>query len=418
MRRGRNWSTTATAPDTAPNCAFHDAPGCVTRLSLDTPVFMGGTYFTSFYFRHSYDFEENHDGGVLEISINGGPFIDIVTAGGGFPLNGYNGTIMTGTFSPIAGRPAWTGNSGGYINSYAALPPSAAFQNVRIRFRLATDCSGSGNGWRVDSIYASYPGGCPSPTPTATFSPTATATPTATADPCNPIVFAENFDGVTAPALPPGWITSFNAGPANCTATATPAQLLNLSTRLLVQTGANVGIGGFIITGSPRKMFVRGIGPSLGSFGVPNALADPVLELHGPAGFTTIINDNWRDTQAAPIMATGLVPTNDLESAILVTLPPGNYTAILKGKNDTSGVGLVELYDLSQGVSQLANISTRAFVGTGGDVLIGGFILGGSPVALIPTSSSADLARAWQPLGCLIPCPIPLSNCATATAAC
>ena len=124
-------------------------------------------------------------------------------------------------------------------------------------------------------------------------------------------------------------------------------------------------------------MLLRGIGPSLSAFGVPNPLADPVMELHGPAGFTTITDDDWIDTQQAAITATGLAPTNDLESAILVTLAPGNYTAIVKGKNDTSGVGLVEAYDIDQAAhSQLANISTRGFVGTGADVMIGGFILG------------------------------------------
>jgi hypothetical protein len=105
-------------------------------------------------------------------------------------------------------------------------------------------------------------------------------------------------------------------------------------------------------------------------------LADPVLELHGPGAFATITNDNWRDTQEAEILATGIPPTNNLESAIDATLAPGNYTAIVKGKNNTSGVALVEVYDLHQSVGKLANISTRAFVGTGSDIVIAGFILG------------------------------------------
>jgi hypothetical protein len=143
---------------------------------------------------------------------------------------------------------------------------------------------------------------------------------------------------------------------------------------MLVQTGDNVGIGGFIITGTaPKQVLVRGIGPSLTAFGVPDALADPVLELAG------ITNDNWMDTQGPAILATGLAPTNDLESAILVTLNPGQYTAILKGKNNGTGVGLVEVYDLAQAVaSKLANLSTRAFVSTGSNVVIAGFILGGN----------------------------------------
>jgi hypothetical protein len=112
---------------------------------------------------------------------------------------------------------------------------------------------------------------------------------------------------------------------------------------------------------------------------VSDALADPVLELHGPGAFVTITNDNWRDdpVQETLIIASGIAPTNDFESAIDATLPPGTYTAIVRGKNDTLGVGLVEAYDLDQAVpAQLANISTRAFVSTGDNVVIAGFILG------------------------------------------
>jgi hypothetical protein len=103
----------------------------------------------------------------------------------------------------------------------------------------------------------------------------------------------------------------------------TPAQAINLSTRMRVQTGENVGIGGFIITGNAQKdVLLRAIGPSLASFGIVDVLADPVLELHGPAGFATVTNNNWRDTQEAEIQATGIPPTNDLESAILARLTP------------------------------------------------------------------------------------------------
>jgi hypothetical protein len=144
-----------------------------------------------------------------------------------------------------------------------------------------------------------------------------------------------------------------------------------------VQTGDNVGIGGFIITGSaPKRVILRAIGPSLAQQGVPNVLADPVLELHGTAGFTTIINDNWRDSQEAEILATGIPPINDLESAIVITLAPGAYTAIVRGQNNTSGVALVEVYDLNQeAASKLANLSTRTFVSTGSDIVIAGFLL-------------------------------------------
>jgi hypothetical protein len=145
-----------------------------------------------------------------------------------------------------------------------------------------------------------------------------------------------------------------------------------------VLTGDNVGIGGFIITGSaPKHVLLRAIGPSV--TGVPGLLADPVLELHRPAGLPTINNDNWRDdpVQESAIIATGIAPTNNLEAAIDATLNPGAYTAVVRGKNDTSGVALIEVYDLSQAVlAKLANISTRAFISTGDDIVIAGFILG------------------------------------------
>ena len=112
-------------------------------------------------------------------------------------------------------------------------------------------------------------------------------------------------------------------------------------------------------------------------FGVPDALGDPVMELHGSGGFATIINDNWKDTQEAEIQATGIPPANDSESAIVAMLDPGTYTAIVRGKNNTSGVALIEVYDLNQAVpAKLANISTRAFVNTGANIVIAGFILG------------------------------------------
>jgi plastocyanin len=160
------------------------------------------------------------------------------------------------------------------------------------------------------------------------------------------------------------------------TPSGTPPLLLNISTRMRVQTGDNVLIGGLIITGTdPKKVMIRGIGPSLAAF-IPGALADPTLELDQGATLLAS-NDNWRDTQETEIAATGIAPANDLESAIVRILTPGNYTATLRGKNNTTGIGVVEAYDLDQAAnSQLANISTRGFVETGDNVMIGGLILG------------------------------------------
>jgi plastocyanin len=164
------------------------------------------------------------------------------------------------------------------------------------------------------------------------------------------------------------------------TPTPTPSQPLNISTRMEVRTDDQVLIGGFIITGNdPKEVVLRAIGPSLSAFGIPDPLADPVLELHGSNGSLITTNDNWKDTQESEIEASGFQPQNDLESAIISTLDPGSYTAIVSGKNGTTGVGLVEGYDLDQAAdSQLANISTRGFVETDTNVMIGGFILGGA----------------------------------------
>jgi plastocyanin len=158
-----------------------------------------------------------------------------------------------------------------------------------------------------------------------------------------------------------------------------PAQALNISTRVEALTGDQVPIGGFIVTGTdPKRVILRAIGPSLASTGVSNPLADPVMELHASDGSLITSNDNWRDSDEANIEATGLAPTNDLESASVTTLDPASYTAVVSGKNGGTGVSLVEAYDLDQAAdSELGNISTRGFAGVSEDVMIGGFILGG-----------------------------------------
>lgn len=159
---------------------------------------------------------------------------------------------------------------------------------------------------------------------------------------------------------------------------APPAlHLLNISTRMRVQAGDNSLIAGFIITGNdPKKVIIRGIGPSLS--GVGGVLSDPVLELH-QGSVTLATNDDWKTSQRAEIEATTIPPSNDLESAIVTTLNPGSYTAILSGKNGGTGVGVVEVYDLAQAAnSELANISTRGFVETNDNIMIGGLIVGGN----------------------------------------
>ena len=123
---------------------------------------------------------------------------------------------------------------------------------------------------------------------------------------------------------------------------------MNFSTRDNVGTGDNVMIGGVIILGdTDTDVLVRAIGPALGAVGVAGALEDPILELHDKDGVLIISNDDWKESQQSQIEATGLAPTDDHESAILKTLSPDNYTAIVRGKNDTTGIALVEVYDVS-----------------------------------------------------------------------
>jgi hypothetical protein len=364
---GIQWATSTILPDTAPNCLFIGnqegiSDKCV--IAGEDPPFIIITSATAqLRFRNNYNTEYSpppqevfYDGGVLEIAspnYNGGLFTDITDPGLGcsFVTGGYTGIIDDSNGNPLAGRPAWSGNSGGYINTVVNLGANVNGQQIMIRFRMGTDTAVSTPGWRVDTL-SIVDGLCPSPTPTPTVSPTPTATPSATPTP--------------TPSASPTPSATPTPGPA--------AQALNLSTRMFVQTGDNVGIGGFIITGSvPKQVVVRAVGAS----SVPGALADPVLELHGPPGFTTIINDNCDDGQIPP--PPPFCQPGSLDAAIEATLDPGAYTAIVRGNNNTTGIALVEVYDVNQGVdSKLANLSTRAFVNTADNIVIAGFILGGN----------------------------------------
>lgn len=189
------------------------------------------------------------------------------------------------------------------------------------------------------------------------------------------------------------------------TAIPSPAQSLNISTRANVLTGDNVVIGGFIITGNgPKKVVVRAIGPSLPLAG---HLADPTLELHLPNG-GIIFNDDWKinaasgQSQEEEVSATQVAPSNDRESAIVALLAPGAYTAIVRGKNNTTGIGLVEVYDVAgPNGAVLANISTRGFVDINDNVMIGGFITGpagapGSKVVIRAIGPSLNFPDALQ----------------------
>jgi photosystem II stability/assembly factor-like uncharacterized protein len=246
--------------------------------------------------------------------------------------------------------------------------------------------------------------GLPTPTPTATPipSPTATATPNPTAT-ATPPASPTPTPNPTATSTPTATPTPASTSTPTPIPTATPAppvvQALNISTRLRVETGDNALIGGFIISGTATKnVAVRGIGPSLAAFGISDALADPTVELRASNGSLILQNDNWQDdfVQAAQLTALGLAPTNSKESGLVAPLQPAAYTAILAGKNQGTGVGLVEVYDTNGTAdAQLGNISTRGFVQTGENVMIGGFILEGAsaPTRIVVRGIGPSLAQ-------------------------
>ena len=196
----------------------------------------------------------------------------------------------------------------------------------------------------------------PVPTPTATSTPKPTATPTATA---------------TATATP----TAAPTGSPDPGA----SHLVNISTRMKVGIGPNVLIGGFIIKGTqPKTLVLRAIGPSLSASGLTNVLDDPVLEVHDSAGGVIASNDDWADgPQASQIQQSGLAPADSLESALLLTLPPGNYTAVVTGYSNSTGNGLIEAYEMDSTATRLVNISTRGRVGGVDEPMIGGLIVQG-----------------------------------------
>lgn len=158
----------------------------------------------------------------------------------------------------------------------------------------------------------------------------------------------------------------------------TNSVLGNISTRLPVGNGDNVLIAGFKITGTtPKQLVIRALGPTLGQppFNVPGALGDTTLELHDSSGSIIATNDDWQQAANASSIPVNLRPPNHLESAILINLNPGTYTAILRGYRNSTGIALVEVFDTAVGSTELSNISTRGFVQTGNNVMIAGVIV-------------------------------------------
>ncbi len=289
------------------------------------------------------------DGSVFDTRFFG-PIGIANQSGNIFLADTVNDTIRkisaTGAVTTLGGVPVVSGSANGTgSNARFASPQGVILNSVNQLFVSDT----GNNTIRKGVPFSPSPTPSPSPSPSPSVSPSPSPSPSSS----------------PSPSPTPG---------------STPAQPLNISTRARVETDQNVMIGGFIIDGSASKtVIIRGIGPSLVPFGINDALADPVLELRARDGSLIKLDNDWQDdpAQAALIQESGFAPSNDLESAIVATLAPGAYTAIVSGRNRTSGIGLVEVYDLDPTANSiLANISTRGFVQTEDNVMIGGFILG------------------------------------------
>jgi WD40 repeat protein len=212
-------------------------------------------------------------------------------------------------------------------------------------------------------------GPTPTPTPPPGATPTPTPEPTSTPEP------------TPEPTATPEATPTPGSSPEPTSTPAAPAQPLNISTRAQVLGNENALIGGFILTGPDSKQVViRALGPSLGANGMPGALEDTTLDLFDSSGHLLASNDNWKDAQQSQIQNTGVAPSDALESALVMTLNGNSaYTAVVRGKSGGTGIGLVEVYDLGLGSnSRLGNISTRGLIEQGDNVMIGGFIVGGS----------------------------------------
>ena len=298
--------------------------------------------------------------GSFKVETTGNPIVSI-TKTGALPsgvtfVNNGDGTAT------IAGTPA-AGTAGNYPITITAT--NGIVPNATQNFSLTIS------------------GGSSTPTPTPTVSPTPTISPTPTVSPTPTPTTSPSPSATATPTSSPTPSPSPSATPTT--------QLLNISTRLLIQGGNNVGIGGFIIAGVGSKtVLIRGLGPSLSAF-ISNPLQDPTLELH--QGDSVIAsNDDWQNASNADQIPSGFEPGDPRDSAILVSLNPGTYTVIEAGKDNVGGVGLLEIYDLDPPEdSALANISTRGLVGTAEQVMIGGFILGGA------TQESTVVVRAIGP---------------------
>lgn len=373
----------AVAPDPQPFPNFTASENNGKQLFL-RPANQGGAGCAGCHRPPEFDIDPNSRNNAVIAAIGGGTDLTNTRSPSlrnmAGPTGQLNGPFMhNGNFTAIAQ----------VINHYAAIPadnpnldprlrrPGGGVQQLNLTPQQRLDIEAflltlSGTAVYTDQRWSNPfsaagtitlinvpPSETPTPTPTPTPAPSSTPTP-----------------GPSSTPIP----TPTPAPSSTPTPPPPPAQPLNISTRLGVGTGDDAMIGGFIITGNtPKPILIRALGPSLSNLGLTGLLLDPVLELRGENGALLFQNDNWKDAQQSQIEGTPFQPGDDREAVIIATLAPAAYTAVLTGKNQTTGIGLLEIYDFDQTVdSELANISTRGFVGAQDNVMIGGFILGGN----------------------------------------
>ena len=287
---GSNWTTTNTAPvDTAANAAFHNDPGCVTDNVLTTPNINITSTAARVTFRNNYSLESTFDGGVLEVSspnINAGAFTDITNAavGGSFVAGGYNSTISVSFLSPIGGRAAWSGSSGGFITTTANLGPNVAGQTIKLRFRIATDCSVAGTGWRIDTLKVT--------------------------------------DGVTCATSCGGGACTLTC-PANITKSTDPDQCFAATNYPAPTTTGNCGT----VSCTP---------PSGSSFAKGTTTVNCTASAGPTCSFTVTVNDTQAPTITCPANVTAVTDQNCNASPCAVV----NYTTPT-GSDNCPGVGVV-----------------------------------------------------------------------------
>ncbi len=339
------WLSSTTTPSTAPNDAFVDDPGSVSDKWLNTPSFLVNSASAQMMFSNNYNLENGFDGGVLEIQFGPGVFTDILAAGGSFVSGGYNGTISTGFQSPIAGRQAWTGNSGGYQTAVVNLPPAANGQMVTLRFRMGSDNRVSGTGWRIDGV--SVLGGyacCSAQGPDLAISKTHTGSFTQGQTTASYTIMVSNVgSGATA-----GSVTVTDAVPMALTATA-----IGGSGWSCTQPSGPCTRGDILAAGSSYAALTLTVNVAANA---PTSVTNTATVSGG--GDTMLGNNSAADlTSVQPVSVPDLTITKTHVPLTFTQGQTGTYTITVSNAGTASTSGLVTVMDALPGALTATSIS-------------------------------------------------------------